>query len=178
MAEPGDAKPLVSFGEASSLRTQDQRAEAANMGLSATNGGKRMTDYSSSKPVSGWTTGFVIFAASIMILIGIFQAISGLAAIFENEFYVVTDNYVFDLDVTAWGWIHLVLGVVILFAGWGIFSGATWARVTGIVLAILAAVANFFFIPYYPIWSIVIIALCIAVIWALAKWDQEVATRA
>jgi hypothetical protein len=137
-----------------------------------------MTEYSSPKHVSGWTTGFVIFGASIMIMIGVFQVISGVAAIFDDEFYVVTENYVFDLDVTVWGWIHLLLGLVILFAGWGIFSGATWARVTGIVLAILIAVANFSFIPYYPIWSIVIIALCVAVIWALAKWDQDVATRA
>jgi hypothetical protein len=104
-----------------------------------------------------------------MITIGVFQAIAGLAAIIEDEFFVVTQNYTFDLDVTAWGWIHLIVGIVLVLAGFYLFTGSTWARIVGITLAILSAVANFFFIPYYPFWSILIIALDVWVIWALTR---------
>jgi hypothetical protein len=129
-----------------------------------------MTQYESREaPVSGWVTAGITFAATIMLLIGIFQAIAGLAAIFDDQFYVVTSNYVFDLDVTAWGWVHLLIGVLLIFAAWGLYSGATWAGVTAIVLAVLSAVANFFFIPYYPFWSLLMIGLAVWVIWALTR---------
>ncbi|HET8653538.1 MAG TPA: hypothetical protein VFM13_13310 [Gaiellaceae bacterium] len=126
--------------------------------------------------VSAWAPGLVTFAGAVMIIIGVFHAIAGIAAIFEDEFFVVTQNYLFDLDVTAWGWMQLLLGVIVFFAGWGIFSGATWARVTGMVLVTLSAIANFFFIPYYPVWAVLIIALDIAVIWALTVWDRDTAS--
>jgi len=118
--------------------------------------------------VSGWAVGFSAFAGAIMILIGIFQFFEGLAAVVNDDFFVVTSKYAFDLDTTGWGWIHMIIGVVIFLAGLGIFTGATWARVVGITLAIISAISNFFFIPYYPVWSVLIIALCIIVIWALA----------
>jgi hypothetical protein len=117
---------------------------------------------------SGWAVGFILFAAIMMIMIGIFQAIAGLVAIFENEFYVATRSYLFQFDATTWGWIHLIAGVIIAFAGWGLLSGRTWARVVGITLAVLSAIANFAFIPYYPFWALIIIALDVLVIWALA----------
>jgi hypothetical protein len=125
---------------------------------------------------SGWTVGFVVFAAVMMMLAGGFQTIAGIAAIFEDEFFVVAPNYVYDVDVTAWGWIHLVLGVILFAAGAGALSGATWARIVGITLASLSAFANFFFIPYYPLWSIVIIALDVAVIWALTVYGRREAS--
>lgn len=123
--------------------------------------------------VSAWAPGLVTFAGAVMIIIGVFHAIAGIAAIFEDEFFVVTQNYLFDLDVTAWGWMQLLLGVIVFFAGWGVFSGATWARATGMVLVTLSAIANFFFIPYYPVWAVLIIALNIAVIWALVVYGPE-----
>jgi hypothetical protein len=116
----------------------------------------------------GWAAGFIVFAAVMMIMTGIFQALAGLAAIFENEFYVAARNYLYEVDVTAWGWIHLILGVIVALAGFGLLSRATWARVVGITLAVLSAIANFLFIPYYPFWSLLIIALDVFVIWALA----------
>jgi hypothetical protein len=125
--------------------------------------------------VSGWAFGFAAFAGAIMLLVGTFEAFAGLAAIFNDEFFVVTNNYAFDLDITAWGWIHLILGVIVAFAGISVYTGAVWARTVGIVLAILSAVANFFFIPYYPVWSVLIIALCIAVIWALTVYNEDAA---
>jgi hypothetical protein len=117
---------------------------------------------------SGWAVGFILFAAIMMIMIGVFQAIAGLVAIFENEFYVATRSYLFQFDATTWGWIHLIAGVIIAFAGWGLLSGRTWARVAGIILAVLSAIANFAFLPYYPFWALTIIALDVLVIWALA----------
>jgi hypothetical protein len=129
-----------------------------------------MTQYEGSQPqLSGGAVAGVTFAATIMLLIGIFQAIAGLSAIFDDEFFVVTQNYVFDLDVTAWGWVHLLLGLLLVFAGWGLYSGATWAGVLAIVLAVLSAIANFFFIPYYPFWAILEIGLAVWVIWALTR---------
>ena len=118
---------------------------------------------------SGWATGGVIFAASVMTMIGVFQVIAGLVAIIDDEFYVVTANYTFDLDVSAWGWIHLILGLGVLAAAFGLFTGATWAAVVTVVLATLSAIANFFFIPYYPFWTILVIALDVWVIWSVTR---------
>jgi hypothetical protein len=121
------------------------------------------------QPVSGWALGAIAFAAAIMTLIGIFQVLAGLVALFNDEFYVVARNYTFDLDVTAWGWIHLIIGLLVLATGLGLFARQTWAGVTAIMLAMLSAIANFFFIPYYPIWALVVIGLNIWVIWALTR---------
>jgi hypothetical protein len=118
---------------------------------------------------SGWALSGVVFAASILTMIGLFQVIAGLVAIFDDEFFVVTQNYTFDLDASAWGWIHLLLGVLLLGTGFGLFSRRAWAGVTAIVLAMLSAVENFFFIPYYPFWSVIVIALAVWVIWALTR---------
>jgi hypothetical protein len=125
--------------------------------------------------VSGWAVGFAVFAGSIMVMIGFFQTFAGLAAIIEDEFFVIRPNYVYDLDVTAWGWVHLILGIILVLAGLAIFSGAAWARAVGIALALLSAIANFFFIPYYPVWAVLIIALDVAVIWALASYGRDAA---
>ena len=118
---------------------------------------------------SGTAVGFILFAAIMMIMSGVFQALQGLVAIFENEFYVATRNYLFQFDATTWGWIHLLLGLIVAFAGWGLLSGRTWARAAAIILAVLSATANFFFIPYYPFWSILVIALDVWVIWSLTR---------
>jgi len=126
---------------------------------------------------SGAAAGFILFAAIMMIMAGVFQAISGLVAIFENEFYVATRNYLFQFDATSWGWIHLVVGLLVAFAGWGLLSGRTWARVVGITVALVSATANFLFIPYYPFWSLTIITLDIFVIWAIAAHGGELRDR-
>jgi hypothetical protein len=131
-----------------------------------------MTDYTTrDTSVSGWAISGVTFAATIMVLVGIFEAIAGLAAIFDDDFYVVTQNYAFDLDVTAYGWLHLIVGVLVAWAGFSLFSRKPWAGVVAIVLAVVSAVTNFFFIPYYPFWSILMIALAVWVIWAVTRPD-------
>ena len=128
-----------------------------------------------SRETSGWAVGLILFAAIMMIMVGVFQALQGLIAIFENEFYAATRNYIFKFDATTWGWIHLILGLVVAFAGWGLLSGRTWARMLAITLAVLSAIANFLFIPYYPFWALTIITLDVFVIWALAAHGRDVA---
>jgi hypothetical protein len=121
------------------------------------------------QPVSGWAVGGMAFAATMLMIIGTFQVIAGLTAIFDDEFFVVARNYTFDVDTTAWGWIHLILGAMLLATGLGLLGGRAWAAVTAIMLASLSAIANFFFIPYYPFWAILVIALDVWVIWALTR---------
>jgi hypothetical protein len=121
------------------------------------------------EPVSGWAIGGVAFAATVLTIIGFFQVIDGLTAIFDDNFYITTHNYTFDLDATAWGWVHFLLGILLVVTGFGLFGRRPWAGVTAIMLASLSAVLNFFFIPYYPFWAILVIALDIWVIWALTR---------
>jgi hypothetical protein len=128
-----------------------------------------MSQYEAGPSVSGWAKGGAYFAATMLVLIGIFGILNGIAAIADDGFYLVTPNYAFDIDVTGWGWIHLILGIVMVFAGFALFAGRAWAAVVALALAMLSAVANFFFIPYYPWWSLLIIALDIWVIWALTR---------
>lgn len=123
---------------------------------------------------SSWAIGFTMFAAIMLVLIGLYHAIVGLSAIIENQFFVVTDNYLFNFDVTVWGWIHMVAGVVVLLAGIGLFTGATWARVVGVIVALISGIANFLFLPYYPMWSLLIIAVDVAVIWALTAHGRDI----
>jgi hypothetical protein len=119
---------------------------------------------------SGAAVGFILFAAVMMIMAGVFQALQGLIGIFENEFYVPTRSYLFQFDATSWGWTHLLVGLLVAFAGWGLLAGRTWARVVAITLAVVSAIANFAFIPYYPFWSMLIIVIDIVVIWAVAAY--------
>lgn len=119
--------------------------------------------------LSSWAVGGVAFAAFMLVIIGSFQIVAGLAAIFEDDFFVVGHNYAFDLDVSAWGWIHLILGGLLLLTGFGLIGRRAWAGITALFLVTLSAISNFFFIPYYPFWAIVVIALDVWVIWALTR---------
>jgi hypothetical protein len=124
---------------------------------------------------SRWASGFVVFAAIMLIMTGTFQALNGLVAIFEDQFYIVTPNYLFEFDVTAWGWVHLIIGIIVATAGVFVLQGRTWAIIVGITVAVLSAIANFMYIPYYPVWSLLIIALDVVVLWALVVHGREVA---
>ena len=117
--------------------------------------------------------GFVLFAAVMMILVGVFQGLAGLVALVNDNFYLATREYLFQFDITTWGWIHLILGIVVALAGVGLLTGRSWARVVGITLAVLSAIANFTFIPHYPFWALLVIALDVFVIWALVAHGGE-----
>jgi hypothetical protein len=109
-----------------------------------------------------------------MILIGAFQAIIGLVALFKDEYYVVrASGLVVNVDYTAWGWTHLLLGILLFAAGCGACVGQTWARAIGVILALISAVINMAFIAAYPVWSILIITLDVVVIYALIVHGRE-----
>jgi hypothetical protein len=118
---------------------------------------------------SGLAVSGVIFGGVMMVMIGVFQVIAAVSAISTDELFVKAENYVFSLDVSTWGWIHLIIGIVAIFAGWALIAGRVWGGLVGIAMATLVAIANFFWIPYYPFWSILTIALAVWVIWALTR---------
>jgi hypothetical protein len=116
-----------------------------------------------------WAIGLLLFAAIVMIMGGAFQAVTGLVAIFDDQFLIPTRDYLFQFDRTSWGWTHLILGVLVTAAGAGLLTGRTWARAFAILLAVCSALVMFAFLPQYPLWAVVIIALDIAVIWAIVS---------
>lgn len=126
------------------------------------------------KEASGWA-GWVAFASFMMMLTGAFGALVGLTAIFRDTFFVITQESLITVDVTSWGWWHLFLGVLVFFAGIAVLSGKVWGRTIGVTLAILSALTNMLFIPYYPVWSLLIIAVDVAVIYALTVHGRELA---
>jgi hypothetical protein len=123
---------------------------------------------------SGWAIGLTTFAAIMLMMVGFFHVLAGFAGIFENEFYAKTPNYWLEFDASAWGWIHLLWGVVVLVAGFSLLTGSLFGRTLGVIAAAVSAVANFAFLPLYPVWSIVIIALDVAVIWALTAHGRDI----
>lgn len=122
-----------------------------------------------------WSTGFATLAGAVLIVVGVCQVLVGVAALIRDTIYVATPGYVYAFDITAWGWVHLVLGAVLALTGLGVLQERTWARVTGIALASLSIIANFLFLPNYPLWSLVIIALDIVVIAALVREQHAAA---
>ena len=126
----------------------------------------------SNNEVTGWV-GWVAFAGIMMMLLGSFQAIAGLVALFKNEVVYIGLENTWLVDFTAWGWAHLILGIVIIFAGMAVLAGKTWGRVVGVLLASISALANFAFIPVYPVWSVLMITVDALVIYALIVHGSE-----
>jgi len=123
--------------------------------------------------VSGWA-GWIGFAAVMMVLLGTFHIIQGLVALFQDEYFLVGQSgLTVHVDYTAWGWIHIIAGIVVLAAGFGLFTGRYWARTIGVLLALVSAVVNVGFLAAYPIWSTMMIAVDILVIWALTVHGSE-----
>jgi hypothetical protein len=125
---------------------------------------------------SAWV-GWVVFAGTIAVISGIFNIIQGLVALFDDQYFVVARGELLLLDFTAWGWIHLVVGVVMVLVGFGIIRGSPWGLVGGVVLAGVQAILQLAFLAAYPIWSILIIALDVVVIYALIVHGREMADR-
>ncbi|MEU0836645.1 hypothetical protein [Streptomyces sp. NPDC005969] len=114
-----------------------------------------------------WAAGGVLFAGVLLMVDGAMGIIKGISGIASDEVYKRISKYTFKFDVTGWGWIHLVLGVILALVGWSILKGAGWARATGVVLAALNMIANFMWLPYQPIWAVISLAIDGFVIWAL-----------
>ncbi|MFE4669813.1 hypothetical protein ACFRI7_33020 [Streptomyces sp. NPDC056716] len=126
----------------------------------------------------GWVTGGVTFAGVLLLCSGILAVLQGIAAIAKNDVYSSVGTYTYEINLTGWGWIHLVLGVLVAITGWGVLSGASWARITGIVLASLSLITQFLFLPYAPFWAVVLMAIDVFVIWALASRQESANTAA
>ncbi|MCT4353962.1 hypothetical protein M5362_12565 [Streptomyces sp. Je 1-79] len=120
------------------------------------------------------SSGWLVFAAVIMLFSGIMTLLGGISAIAKDDVFLATRNYVYELNLTGWGWIHLILGIVIALTGVALFTGATWARVVGVVLAGLSMIANFLWLPYTPGWALLFIALDAVIIWALCVSPRPV----
>ncbi|MFJ9343271.1 hypothetical protein ACIRP0_28865 [Streptomyces sp. NPDC101733] len=116
---------------------------------------------------SPWAAGGVAFAGVLLLLDGVLSILKGIVAIAQDSVYSEIGDYVFRFNVTAWGWILLVLGVILVVVGAGILKGAGWARGLGVALACLSLVANFLWLPYQPLWALISIAIDVFVIWAL-----------
>jgi hypothetical protein len=126
-----------------------------------------------SSDYSGWA-GWILFASVMMILVGAFHAIQGFVALFKDDYYAVeSSRLVIHVSYTTWGVVHLLAGVLLVAAGVSLFGGKMWARVVGIVVACLSALTNVVFLAAYPLWSIMVIALDVAIIMALTAHGTE-----
>lgn len=128
-------------------------------------------NYAASQPNTAWS-GWVIFAATMMVLLGGFTFIDGLIALFNSAYYGNTHPLLFG-NYQSWGWWNLIVGAVVVLAGLSLFTGSLWARIVGIVLASLSALSQLIFIAVFPLWAIAVIAIDVVVIYALAV-NQEI----
>ncbi len=122
---------------------------------------------------TGWV-GWIIFAGTMLVILGIFHAIQGLVALFNDSVYLVgPKGLVINVDYTVWGWVHLLGGILVVLAGVALFAGKMWARILAVIVAVVSAVINVVFLPAYPIWSTMMIAIDVLVIWAVTVHGSE-----
>jgi hypothetical protein len=143
-----------------------------DLGSSRPDMGTSRVAYGNQPDPTGWT-GWIVFASFMMFLLGAFQAVQGLVALFDDGFYVTSGNLVVNVNYNVWGTVHLLLGVLLLLTGAGVLTGNLAARTIGVILAGLSALANLLFIEAYPFWSIIIITVDVLVIYALTVHGRE-----
>jgi hypothetical protein len=131
-----------------------------------------MSSRSTTPERTGWV-GWIAYAAVMMIVLGSFNAISGLTAIFSDRIYVDAANSVIALDVTTWGWIHLLVGIGVATTGVFLLRGALWASLVGTMLVMLNLLTQMLLLPAYPFWSLLIIVIDLLVLWALLVHGEE-----
>ena len=135
----------------------------------------RSTDTATPRRTSSAWVGWVVFAAVIVIVMGAFEAIEGLVAIFKDQYYLVpSTGLVVSVDYTVWGWVHLLLGLAAVAAGIALLQGRSWGRILVIGLAGLSAIVNLGFLSAYPVWSTIVIAFDVIVIFALTVHWKDV----
>jgi len=123
---------------------------------------------------SGWAVGWTAFAGVMMVILGFWWMIAGLVAIENDDFYVVTQDYIFQFSTSTWGWIHVIVGGVVLVSGFGLFSGNVLARTVGVIIAALSGLIAFAWLPWYPVWAVIFIAVSIAIIWSLTAHGRDI----
>jgi len=122
---------------------------------------------------SGLALGITAAAGLILMLVGVFGMIQGIVGLLDNDLYVVTNKWLFELTPTAWGWAHIMIGVVALCSGIGLFFGRFWARTIAIIVAAFSILANFAWLPYYPVWALLVIGFDLFVIWAVTVQGSD-----
>jgi hypothetical protein len=133
-----------------------------------------MNSPSERHPVKQGLAGGTVFAAAILLfVVAVLAIFQGISAIVEDEVFVVGVEYTWKFDLTTWGWIHLIIGIVGVGISIGLFTGASWARIGAVIIAALSIIANFLYLPYYPLWAILIIAIDLVVIWAVTTWKTD-----
>src|ERR1700758_1807510 len=121
--------------------------------------------------------GASIGAGALLFTTAVLTVLQGIQALVDRKPLIIGSNYVYKFNATGWGWIHIAAGIVLGIVAVGLIRGAVWARVTAIVMACVSIVAMFMWLPYYPMWSIIVIALDVIIIWAVATWDTTAASR-
>jgi hypothetical protein len=145
----------------------------ANTGRTQASTGGGTSHRTGPPEATGWV-GWIIFAGIMMVMLGTFQAIEGLVAIFNDKYFVVPrSGLVVSVDYTTWGWVHLLLGIIVALAGLGVMAGQMWARLVGILVALVSAVVNIAFLAANPVWSTILITVDILVIYALTVHGKE-----
>jgi hypothetical protein len=127
----------------------------------------------STQTVSPLAHGIAVFAGVVMIIGGAFQALEGLSGIVHDKYLVVAPSTIYAFDLTVWGVIHLLVGLALLAIGIALLRGQTWARIAGIIVAAVAAILNFVWLPYAPLWAIMVIVVDILIIWALVSYLRQ-----
>ncbi|PGH51828.1 hypothetical protein [Streptomyces sp. Ru87] len=133
----------------------------------ASDAAQSRTPHANPRPWHAPTSGTTLFAAALMLFGGMMAIFEGIAAIATNDLFIATRHYLFEFSLAGWGWVHLILGVAIVIAGCAVLGGALWARFFGVSVAGLGAIANFLWVPYYPLWALTLVAVNTFVVWAL-----------
>ncbi|KAF4408044.1 DUF7144 family membrane protein [Streptomyces lycii] len=133
----------------------------------ASDAAQSRTPRANPRPWHAPTSGTTLFAAALMLFGGMMAIFEGIAAIATNDLFIATRHYLFEFSLAGWGWVHLILGVAIVIAGCAVLGGALWARFFGVSVAGLGAIANFLWVPYYPLWALTLVAVNTFVVWAL-----------
>jgi hypothetical protein len=115
-----------------------------------------------------------MFAGVLLMIAGVLNILQGITAIANDDVYAHVGNYTFKFDATAWGWIHLILGILVAIVGWGAYSGAIWAKVIGVVIVALAIISNFMWLPYQTWWAVVLIFVEVFALWSLLAGPDDV----
>jgi hypothetical protein len=132
----------------------------------------RVPDAPISEPSSA-AIGWISFAGIMMIVVGSFQILGGLAVLINSDSFTAVDS-IFEQNAESWGWWLLLVGAVVVLAGFGVFTGNVLARIVGVIGASLSAISAFVWLPIRPIWGILVIAVDIAVIWALTAHGRDI----
>jgi hypothetical protein len=133
-------------------------------------------DVSPERVPSSWAIGWTAFAGVMLLAQGSWWMVAGFVALVNGEFYVPTREYIFQFNPATWGWVHIIVGLVLFGAGMALFGGLTWARVVGVIVASLARLVAFAWLPWYPLWALLFIVISVSVIWALTVHGRDITT--